>query len=68
MADGFGFFYGQVKTADGVAALNVLPPQGLWAGDMLMPSREPDASHWLVYVDWQEVAKAENIEDLPALL
>ena len=65
--DGFGYIYGQAHAPDGeVYRVNILPPASHWRGDM--KPGEIDPTHWIVYLDGDEIARLERREDLETLL
>ena len=61
--DGFGFVYGTAALPDGsTSRLNVMPPRAHWKGDTVLPGFEPHATHWLFFIDGEEVCRATSIE------
>jgi hypothetical protein len=40
--DGFGFFYGTARRGETVVHINILPPEHLWAGCIMLEEYKPD--------------------------
>ena len=64
--DGFGFFYGSVRSGDRTCHINVLPPRPLWTGDFVLDGHEPHATDWIIYADGEEIARVRRREDIAA--
>ena len=68
--DGVGYFYGQLRTKDGVHQVNVMPPEPHWAGEPGMkPTGEfaPDPAQYILYVDGEEIARVKALAEVTAL-
>jgi hypothetical protein len=66
--DGFGFFYGEARKGDQVVRVNILPPEHLWAGSLMLEEHRPDLKMWQVFADGELIAKIERQEDVGAAL
>jgi hypothetical protein len=66
--DGFGFFYGTARRGETVVHVNILPPEHLWAGCIMLDEHKPDPTHWCVYADGELLARIERQEDVGAAL
>jgi hypothetical protein len=67
--DGFGFFYGEARKGDSVVRVNILPPEPLWTGSLMLDEHRPDPTHWQVWADGELIARIARQEDVgPALL
>jgi hypothetical protein len=67
--DGFGFFYSEARKGDQVVRVNIMPPEYLWAGCIMLDEHRPDPKMWTVYADGQLIARIARQEDVgPALL
>jgi hypothetical protein len=62
--DGFGFFYGTARKGDAVVRVNILPPENLWQGDVMLGDGKPDPTHWQVFADGELIARIERQEDV----
>lgn len=64
--DGQGFFYGSFyDEGDTTYRVDVMPPKAIWSGDF-----GSDAAHetqWVVYLNGEEVQRAETIDGLSVL-
>ena len=64
--DGFGFFYGSfVDESDNTYRVDVMPPRPLWTGDL--NAQAADLTHWVVYLNGEEVQRSETIDGLSTL-
>jgi len=66
--DGYGFFYGTAQLGDAFCSVNVLPPQGQWAGDIKLEGYMPDETNWIIFADGEEIARVRNRDDLAAAM
>jgi hypothetical protein len=66
--DGFGFFYGTARRGDTVVQVNILPPEHLWAGSLMLEEHRPDPTHWQVFADGELIARIARQEDVGAAL
>ena len=61
--DGTGFFYGCFwDDAEHSQRVDVMPPRPFWSGDFGIEAA--DATHWIVYLNGDEVQRSETIEGL----
>jgi hypothetical protein len=66
--DGLGFFRGTARCGDGVVLVNILPPEHLWAGCIMLEEHRPDPTHWSVFADGELIARIERQENVGAAL
>jgi hypothetical protein len=66
--DGFGFIRGEARKGDTVVHVNMLPPEPLWAGSIMLEEHQPDPKMWLVFADGELIAKIARQEDVGAAL
>jgi|KBSSwiStaDraftv2_1062776.scaffolds.fasta_scaffold18548_7 hypothetical protein len=66
--DGLGFFRGTARRGDAVVHVNILPPEHLWAGCIMLEEHRPDPTHWQVFADGELVGRIEREEDVGAAL
>ena len=62
--DGFGFYYGWAERDGEQVRVDVMPPEHLWRGDILLSDHRPDPMAWTVYADGQELARIGKLEEL----
>jgi hypothetical protein len=51
-----------------VVHVNILPPEHLWAGCIMLEEHRPDPTHWQVFADGELVGRIEREEDVGAAL
>jgi hypothetical protein len=66
--DGFGFIRGEARKGGTVVHVNMLPPEPLWAGSIMLEEHQPDPKMWLVFADGELIAKIARLEDVGAAL
>jgi hypothetical protein len=66
--DGFGFIHAEARRGDTVVRVNILPPEPLWAGSIMLEEHQPHPTHWCVFADGELIARVERQEDLGATL
>jgi len=68
--DGFGFLYGTITDARGNSRrVDIMPPLPCWRGDVKLDGRSaPHPSHWVTYLDGEEVARVGRRDELEAAL
>jgi hypothetical protein len=66
--DGFGFIRGEARKGDTVVHVNMLPPEPLWTGSIMLEEHQPDPEMWLVFADGELIAKIARQEDVGAAL
>ena len=67
-ADGFGFLRGEARMDGAVVHVDVLPPEPLWCGSIMLEEHLPDPKQWQVYADGELIAKVDRQEDVAAAI
>jgi hypothetical protein len=65
--DGYGLS-GIARRGETVVRVNILPPEHLWAGCIILEEHRPDPTHWCVLADGKLIARIEREEDVGAAL
>jgi hypothetical protein len=66
--DGFGYIHGEARWGDTVLHVDILPPEPLWVGSIMLEEHRPDPRMWQLFADGELIAKIECQEDVAAAL
>ena len=65
--DGLGYLYGTYRDTNGDSyRIDILPPAADWRGDMKPGAVDP--THWIIYVDGEEIGRVTRRADIATIL